>query len=424
MKTIIKNGRILDPKANMDGIYDLLIEGDKITKIEEKINEEVEKVIDAGGCWVVPGLIDVHVHFREPGFEYKETIETGSRSAAAGGFTTVCCMPNTNPVIDNEILVEYIRLKAEKEALVHVLPIGSVTKGQKGEELSNIGKMAQAGICAISEDGKTVMDAGLYKKAMVYAKMFNLPVLSHCEDPTLAGKGVMNAGAAAAELGLQGIPAEAEEVIVARDLILAGKTGAKLHICHASTKGSIEHIAFAKGKGQKITVEACPHHFTLTEQEVEGYDGNTKMNPPLRSEEDVEAIKQGLEDGTIDIIATDHAPHHLDEKQCEYDKAAFGIIGLETAVQLTLTELVHTGLITPMEMVEKMSRNPAKLLGLDKGTLQVGTQADITIIDPQAESTIDIRKFVSKCKNSPFHGRKVRGIVKYTIVDGVCVYQN
>lgn len=398
-----------------------MIEDGKIQSLQPHVQSEDGYVIEAKGCWVVPGLIDVHVHLREPGFEYKETIATGSRSAAKGGFTTICCMPNTQPVIDNEILVEYIKLKAEREACIHVLPIGSITKNQEGKELANIGKMKEAGICAISEDGKSVEDAGIMKKAMLYAKMFQLPVLSHCEDPSLVGGGVMNAGEVAALLGLKGVPKEAEEVMVARDIILAGSTGVHLHLCHVSTKGSLDFIRLGKQRGISLTAEVCPHHFTLTDQAVEGYDANTKMSPPLRSQEDVEAMKQALKEGWIDIIATDHAPHHQDEKNCEYEKAANGIVGLETAVPLGITELVETKILTPMEWVEKMSTNPAKLLKIPKGTLQEGQVADITIIDPHQEYTIDIHSFASKSKNSPFHGKKVKGKVLYTIVEGKIV---
>lgn len=398
-----------------------MVENGVITAIEEKITASADQIIDAKGCWVTPGLIDVHVHLREPGYEYKETIKTGSRAAAKGGFTTICCMPNTNPVIDNEILVEYIKMKAEREAIVNVLPIGSITKGQKGEELSNIGKMAQAGICAISEDGKSVMNAGLLKKAMKYANMFNLPVLSHCEDNTLVGGGVMNAGEMAERVGMKGIGADSEEVIVARDIILARNTGARLHICHISTSGSVQLVREAKLRGENVSAEVCPHHFSLTDEAVEGYDANTKMNPPLRSAKDVESLKEGLKDNTIEIIATDHAPHHIDEKNCEYDRAAFGIVGLETALPLGITHLVEDNILTPMELIEKMSTNPAKLLGIDKGSIQVGKIADITIIDPNEEYEIDVNTFASKSKNSPFHGHRVKGKVKYTIVNGKIV---
>jgi dihydroorotase len=424
MRLLIKHGRLLDPISKTDAVKDILVENGEVAMIADQIDMEADTVIDAEKKWVTPGLIDVHVHLREPGFEYKETIATGSYSAAKGGFTTICCMPNTNPVIDNEILVEYIKLKAEREAVVNVLPIGSITKGQKGEELANIGKMAQAGICAISEDGRTVMNAGLLKKAMKYANMFNLPILSHCEDKNLAGSGVMNAGETAELIGMKGIGADSEEVIVARDIILARGVKAKLHVCHISTKGSVQLVREAKQRGENVTAEVCPHHFSLTEKAVDGYDTNTKMNPPLRSEEDVEHIKQGLKENTIEIIATDHAPHHMDEKNCEYDNAAFGIVGRETALPLGITNLVETNILKPIELIEKMSANPAKLLGIDKGIIQVGKTADITIIDPDEEYEIDINTFASKSKNSPFHGTKVKGKVLYTIVEGNIIVEN
>ncbi len=410
--------------SRTDGKKDILVEDGKIIALADKIEDSADRIIDAEGLWVTPGLIDVHVHLREPGYEYKETIKTGSRAAAKGGFTTICCMPNTNPVIDNEILVEYIKMKAEREALVNVLPIGSITKGQKGEELSNIGKMVEAGICAISEDGKSVENAGLLKKAMKYASMYNIPVLSHCEDKSLAGDGVMNAGEMAQRLGMKGISADSEEVIVARDIILGRSTGVKLHICHISTAGSVQLIKEAKMRGEKVTAEVCPHHFSLTDEAVEGYDANTKMNPPLRSKKDVESIKQALKENIIEIIATDHAPHHIDEKNCEYDKAAFGIVGLETAVALGITHLVEEGVLSPLELIEKMSTNPAKLLGINKGSLETGKIADITLIDPNEEYVIDVNHFESKSKNSPFHGYKVKGRVKYTIVAGKIVLDN
>ena len=319
MELLIKNGRILDPSTNLDFIGDIYIKNGIIEEIGQDLQYSAEKLIDAKGLWVTPGLIDVHVHLREPGQEYKEDIESGSRSAAKGGFTTICCMPNTKPVVDNEVVVEYINMKAKKAGLVNVLPIGAITKGQEGEILANIGKMAEAGICAISEDGKSVLDANLLRKAMQYASMFDLPILSHCEEPSLA-TGFMNAGEMSALLGMKEIYPESEEIIVARDIILANNAKAKLHLCHLSTKGSIQLLKEAKLRGEIVTAEVTPHHFTLTEEAVEGYDTNTKVNPPLRTRIDVEAIKCGLRDGIVDIIATDHAPHHIDEKNCEYEE--------------------------------------------------------------------------------------------------------
>ena len=404
--------------------FRVMIENGIISKIEKNITDKADKTINAEGNWVTPGFIDVHVHLREPGYEYKETIATGTRSAAKGGYTTICPMPNTNPVCDSDIMIEYIKLKAEREGVIHVLPIGAITKGQKGEELSNIGKMAKAGACAISEDGKSVPSSGLLKTAMKYAKMFDIPVLSHCEDINLVASGSMNAGASAQLLGLKGISNDSEEVIVARDIILAKSTNSKLHICHMSTKGSVELLRQAKSAGQTVTAEATPHHFTLSDDFITDYDGNTKMNPPLRSKEDVLAIRQALKDNVIEIIATDHAPHSIDEKNCEYERVAFGIVGLETALPLGITVLVEEGWLTPMELIAKMTYNPAKMLNIDKGTLTVGKAADITIVDPNKIYKIDTDTFASKSKNTPFGGFEVKGKVIYTIVDGNIVVEN
>lgn len=424
MDILIKNGRVIDPLNNVDEKMDILISDGLIKKVEKSIDEKSDKVIDAEKCWVTPGLIDLHVHLREPGYEHKETIATGSRSAAVGGFTTICCMPNTEPVIDNEILVEYIYMKAKREGVVNVLPIGSITKGQKGEELSNIGKMASVGVCAISEDGRSVLNSGLMKTALKYANMFNVPVFSHCEDESLAGKGQMNSGEKAVLLGLKGISNDSEEVIVSRDMILADSVKAKLHLCHISTKGSAELIKQAKQRGVKVTAEATPHHFTLTEDDISDYNANFKMNPPLRNKEDKEAIINALKENIIEVIATDHAPHHIDEKNCEFEKAANGIVGLETSVSLSITELVNKDILTPKQLIEKMSLNPAKILGIDKGTLGVGKIADITIINPEKEYSIDVKTFASKSKNSPFDGFKVKGKVEYTIVNGNIIVEN
>ncbi len=424
MDIIIKNGRVIDPANSIDKICDVLLCDGKIADVGENISSDVEKIIDAEGLWVVPGLIDLHVHLREPGFERKETIKTGSRSAAMGGFTTICCMPNTNPVIDNEIIVEYINMKAERESVVNILPIGSITKGQEGQELADIGKMAEVGICAVSEDGRSVENAALMKTALKYAGMFNLPVFSHCEDLKLVGKGCMNAGEKASLLGLKGISNDSEEVIVSRDIILAGSVNAKLHLCHMSTKGCVELIKQAKERGIAVTAEVTPHHFTLTEDDIVDYDSNYKMNPPLRTKEDVAALKQALKDDIIEVISTDHAPHHIDEKNCEFENAANGIIGLETSLCLGISELVDKGVLTPSQLIEKMSYNPAKVLSSDKGTLSVGADGDITIIDPKREYVIDSGKFASKARNTPFNGRMVKGKVLYTIVRGKVIVEN
>jgi dihydroorotase len=424
MTTLIKNGQVINPATDINDVLDIFIEDGIVTAMEKSIDKEADTIIEAKGCWVTPGLIDVHVHLREPGGEYKETIQTGAKSGAKGGFTTICAMPNTSPTVDNEFIVEYIKLKAEKEAPINVLPIGAITRGQAGEELSNIGKMKEAGICAISEDGKSVLDAGLLKKAMIYAKQFGLPVLSHCEDNTLVGSGCMNAGETATILGLAGIPNEAEDVITARDIILAERTGVKLHLCHVSTVGSVELLENAKKKGQMVTAEVTPHHFTLTEEAVNGYDSNAKMNPPLRTQQDVNALKEAIKKGTIEIIATDHAPHHIDEKNCEFQKAANGIVGLETAVSLTISELVKTGYLDEVGFAKVLSYNPAKMLGINKGNIDIGYVADITIINPNEVYTIDATTFESKGRNTPFHNRKVTGKVKYTLVGGNVVYKD
>lgn len=421
---LIKNGRVIDPANNIDAICNVLIVDGKIASVSEHLTADADETIDAEGCWVTPGLIDLHVHLRQPGFERKETIATGTRSGAVGGFTTICAMPNTNPVVDNEIVVEYIKMKAEKEGVINVLPIGAITKGQMGEELADIGKMAEVGVCALSEDGRSVDNAGLMKTALKYASMFKLPVFSHCEDINLVGKGHMNAGDKASLLGLKGISNDSEEVIVSRDMILADSVGAQIHLCHMSTKGCVELIRQAKERGVNVTAEVTPHHFTLSEDDINDYDSNFKMNPPLRTKTDVEALKKALKDNVIEVIATDHAPHHIDEKNCEFEKAANGIIGLETALPLAITELVEGGYLTPSQLIEKMSYNPAKILHSDKGTLSVGAAADITIIDPVTEYQVEVSKMVSKAKNSPFGGRNVRGKAVYTIVNGNVIVEN
>lgn len=424
MRLLIKNGRIIDPISNTDEVKDLLIEDDKIILIKKSISTRVDYTIDAKDCWVVPGLIDIHVHLREPGFEHKETIKTGSYSAAKGGFTTICCMPNTNPTIDSKSVIAFIQQKSAEESIVNVLPIGAITKGQLGKELVDLQELVEAGVCGISEDGKTVMNCTLMKKALKLAGQYKVPIFSHCEDHYLSGEGVMNEGERSKELGIKGISSDSEEIIAARDIFLARNYNVKLHLCHVSTGGTVDILRDAKKKGRRVTAEVCPHHFTLTEEAVTRENTNTKMNPPLRTYRDVDKIKEALRDGTIDIIATDHAPHHEREKDISYEEAAFGIVGLETAVALTITELVEKGVLTPIQMIEKMSTNPAKLIGIDKGVIKVGKAADITIIDPVATYDININTFVSKSKNSPFHGKTVKGKVKYTIVGGKVVVDN
>lgn len=424
MRILIKNGRVLDPSQQLDGIRDVLLTDGKVSEISEKLDVQADRVIDAADCYVMPGLIDMHVHLREPGFEYKETIHTGGMAAAKGGFTTVCPMPNTKPSTDNPERIKLVVDKAAAEAPVHVLPVGAVTVGQMGEELTDIAGMARAGAIAISEDGKSVMNAALYREAMKEAARNNLVVMAHCEDKNLVGKGALNAGKKAEESGVDGITNAVEDVIVARDILLAKETGAHLHLCHCSTKDSARMIKEAKESGLYVTGEVCPHHFSMTEDEIVPGDTNYKMNPPLRTVEDVQALKEGLRDGVFDVISTDHAPHHADEKKKPMAEAPFGIVGSETAVALTITHLVEEGYLTPYQMAEKMSTNPARILGIDKGSLKPGKTADVTIIKPSEEYTIDVKNFVSKGKNTPFQGARVRGKVKFTIVDGVIVYEN
>ena len=416
---LIKNGRVIDPANKIDAILDILIENGRITEIGKAISHQpsVISLIDASGKIVVPGLIDMHVHLREPGYEYKETVKTGTESALAGGFTSIACMPNTKPVNDNQSVTDFILDKARKEGVVNVYPIGAITKGLKGEELAEIGELKSSGVVAITDDGKPVMNSELMRRGMEYASMFDLPVISHCEDLKLSEGGVMNEGFVSTELGLKGIPDTAEVVMVARDIALAELTGAKLHIAHVSTRGAVSLIKGAKLRGVNITCETAPHYFTITEKEVIGYDTNAKMNPPLRTEDDLKAIKEGLRDGTIDVIATDHAPHEVSEKEVEFDRALFGIVGLETALPLTL-KLAHNGVISISEAISKLTINPARILGLNKGTLSVGSDADITIIDLDKEWQVDVTKFKSKGKNSPFQGWHVKGVVEVVIVGG------
>lgn len=418
MKLLISNGHVIDPKTGRDGIFDLLVEDGRIVELSAGIDPEGCEVIDASGKYVLPGLVDAHCHLRDPGFEYKEDIKSGTRSAARGGFTSVACMPNTNPVIDNESVVKYILDKARNEGYVNVYPIGAITKGLKGEELAEIGELKIAGAVAVSDDGNPVKSSSLMKKAMQYASMFGIAIISHCEDTDLAEDGVMNEGYTSTVLGLKGIPAAAEETMVARELILSEYLDIPIHIAHVSTALSVELIRNAKKRGVRVTCETCPHYFSLTEEACAGYDTNAKVNPPLRTARDVQAVIEGIADDTIDIIATDHAPHHIDEKRVEFSLAANGMVGFETALPLAVTRLVKPGIITMEKLVEKMSLNPARLLGIGKGTLEPGSTADITIVDIDAEFTVDPERFESKSKNSPFGGMELYGLVWYTIVNG------
>ena len=424
MKILIQNGHVVDPLTGVDEVCDVLVRDTDIEKVEKNLQAEADRVIDASGCYVMPGLIDLHVHFRDPGLTYKEDIETGSRAAAKGGFTTVCCMPNTKPVVDNVDTVKYIIEKGKKVGLTNVLPVGAVTKNMAGVEITDVEELKKAGICAISEDGKSVMNSGVYRKAMKNAAKANVPVLAHCEDINLVEGGVINLGDKSSELGVKGISNAVEDVIAMRDIMLAKETGATLHLCHCSTKDSVEMVKRAKEEGIKVTAEVCPHHFSMCSDDITSNDGNFKMNPPLRAREDMEALIKGLQDDIMDVISTDHAPHSAEEKAKDLEHAPFGIVGLETSVALTVTNLVKKGYLTPMQMAAKMSYNPAKVLGIPKGTLDEGKIADITIIDPDKEYTIDVNTFESKGKNTPFDGYKVSGEVEYTILNGKVVYSN
>lgn len=421
MNLIVKNGRVLDPATERDIVETIYIREDKIC--EAYPEDEADRIVDATGCYVMPGLVDLHVHLRDPGLTYKEDVETGAKAAARGGVTTVVAMPNTKPVMDSVDRIAYVTNKAKSLACVNVIQTGSVTVGQKGEELVDIRAMAKAGVPALSEDGKSVMDALLMRQAMEIMAEENLVVLDHCEDKSLVNGGCVNADAFTQKMGLPGITNSVEDTITARDILLAAETGCRLHLCHVSTRGAAQMLRIAKEKGYAVTGEVCPHHFTLTSSDIVEKDSNYKMNPPLRTEEDRQALIEGLKDGTFEVISTDHAPHARQEKGPDLKTAAFGIIGLETSVALTITELVDTGILTPMQMAEKMSYNPAKILGIDRGTLEIGKAADVTVIDPAAEYTIDVNTFASKGKNTPFNGRKVKGMVLMTVCGGNIVYE-
>lgn len=422
MKLLIKNGTVIDPASDRNGRFDLLVEDERIVKVAPEITDSADRVIDAQGLDVVPGFIDLHVHLREPGFEYKETIKTGSMAAARGGFTTICPMPNTKPVIDSPEMVKWLLDKAKEDAVVHILPVGAVTVGQAGKEMTDIAGMAAAGAYAISEDGKSVMDSRLYKDAMIEAKKAGLVVLAHCEDKQLVGKGALNAGPVAKKLGVCGIGNDVEDVITARDILLSKSTGCPLHLCHCSTEDSVKMVRAAKADGVKVSAEVCPHHFTLTQDDILSDDANYKMNPPLRSKADKEALIEGLCENVMEAISTDHAPHHADEKARGIADAPFGIVGSETAYCLSMTELVHSGRMSKIDLVRHMSTQPARIIGIDKGSLAEGKMADITIVNPDEAYQIDASKFVSKGKNTPFDGYPVKGRVMMTIVAGKIVY--
>ena len=422
MTLLIQGGHVIDP-GRFNGVADVLIENGKISAVGPTLAAPAgATVIQAAGQLVLPGFVDLHVHFREPGFEYKETIQSGTEAAVAGGFTTVCAMPNTNPVNDNQAVTEFMLERAKAAGNAHLYPIGAITKQSEGKELAEIGDLRRAGCVAISDDGKPVMNSLVMRRAMEYARAFDVPVVDHCEDLHLSEGGCMNEGLVSTELGLPGIPSAAEDVMVARNVSLAELTGARLHLAHISTAGSVRMVREAKARGLKVTAEACPHHFTLTEELTRGYNTHAKMNPPLRTSQDVQAIKDGLRDGTIDVIATDHAPHATQEKQQEFTEAPFGIVGLETALPLTLA-LVEEGVLTLESAVDKLATAPAKAFSLNAGTLAVGAPADVAIVDPNREWQVDPSRFRSKSRNTPFAGWKVKGRVTTTIVSGRVVFE-
>ena len=420
MKLLIKKGRIIDPIEGIDEVKDILIENGTIISVSKNIKDDFSKgkieVIDAAGKWVVPGLIDMHCHLREPGREDEETLLSGMRSGIRGGYTRLCCMPNTDPVLDNEGLMNFIYNESKRLDLAEVYPIGAVTRGQKGEELTNIGLLKDAGVVALSDDGHPVDNIHLMRRALEYADMFDLVIIAHCEDKILSADGVMNEGYTATKLGLAAISSYSEQIAVYRDVSLSRLTGSRLHIAHLSTAGGVEIVRQAKKEGVKVTAETCPHYFTLTEEAVEGFNTNTKMNPPLRTKEDAAAIKAGLAEGTIDAVATDHAPHTENEKDVEYNYAPFGITGLETALSLGIMKLVDEKILTAMQLIEKMAVNPARILGLEIKGISAKNRANLAVIDPDKEWEVKEDGFESKSKNSPFIGWKLKGVVEEVVL--------
>jgi dihydroorotase len=426
MKTLLKGGRVIDPANGIDGTHDVLIDGDRLVQVGRDLPVEGAKVVDIPSGFVVcPGLIDIHVHLREPGQEHKETVATGVASAVAGGFTAVACMPNTSPVNDNANVTAYILARAADAALARVYPIGAVSRGSKGELLADIAELKDAGCVAITDDGHPTATALLLRRALEYAGMFGMPVIEHCEDPSLKGEGVAHEGFHASTLGLRGMPGAAEALGVERGALLAELTGSHFHVAHMSARASLRAVRKAKDAGIRVTCEVTPHHFTLTDESLATpipYDTNTKMNPPLREAADRDAMLEGIADGSVDVIATDHAPHHYDEKKVEFDRAPFGIVGLETAVPLALERLVHAGVVRLSRLVELMSTNPARILNLPGGTLSPGSPADVTILAPDMKVRIDSAKLRSRSKNTPFDGWELRGAVAATLVGGRGVY--
>ncbi len=423
---LLRGGRLIDPSQGLDEIGDLLVVDGRVEasgRLGEIRRDGDLETVDCAGQVVSPGFVDVHCHLREPGREEVETITTGARAAAAGGFTAVCAMPNTDPVTDNQAAVGFIIRQAQRAGGARVYPIGAISIGQMGKTLAEFGEMVGAGAVAVSDDGKPVVSAQLMRTALEYARTFGIPVADHCEDPTLAANGAMNEGLVSARLGLKGIPAEAEEIMAIRDILLARLTGGHVHLCHMSTKGSVELIRWGKERGITVTAEVCPHHLSLTEEAVEGYDTNAKMNPPLRTAADVAALQEAVKDGTIDVIATDHAPHHYDEKEREFADAPNGIVGLETALAVNLTWLVHRDVIDLATLIERMACAPARLFKLPGGTLRRGTAADVTVFDPGASWTVDPARFRSKGRNTPYAGQTLRGLVELTMVDGRVIHR-
>jgi dihydroorotase len=422
-RLLIKNGRVIDPASGHDGLADVWIEDGVIKGIGSNLTATGTEVFDATGLIVAPGFIDMHVHLREPGFEHAETIESGSRAAAAGGFTSICPMPNTKPVNDNATVTSYMIEKARRHAVVNVYPIGAITKGSLGEELAAIGSMKQAGAVAISDDGRPVMNARVMRRAMEFARSLGMPVINHCEDLHLSAGGDMHEGAESVRLGLRGIPGCSEDVMVARDILLADVTGARYHVAHISSRHSVEMVKFAKSRGLAVTAEATPHHLALADRDMKPYDSNYKMKPPLRAPRDVSAVLEGVKNGAIDAIATDHAPHPGSEKMQEFESCPFGILGLETAIGVTLEQMVHPGAIGVARMVQLFTTGPARILGIDRGTLAKGAAADVTIFSIDREWTYDVNKSFSKSRNSPFDGKSFKGGPVATVVAGEVVWR-